>query len=225
MGVDHPAGIIKNIVPIVMAGVLGIYGLIVAVIITQAVVPPSAGFGNTYSVYNGYTHVRFLLLLFVSTAFCLVVLLHWLVLHDIFHGRFSYNRSHWSKFNFSLLQFAAGLCCGLSCLAAGGTIGILGDAGVRAFGLKAENGRKWYWDASMGGGGGGGAQQSDAAGDDGGGGAGAAAAAMAASGKNHAEGANKLYVGTLIMLIFSEALALYGLIVALILSQHSYVCS
>jgi ATP synthase proteolipid subunit len=60
MGVDHPAGIIKNIVPIVMAGVLGIYGLIVAVIITQAVVPPSAGFGNTYSMYNGYTHVRLL---------------------------------------------------------------------------------------------------------------------------------------------------------------------
>ena len=39
------------------------------------------------------------------------------------------------------------------------------------------------------------------------------------------EGANKLYVGMLIMLIFSEALALYGLIVALILSQHSYSCS
>jgi len=28
----------------------------------------------------------------------------------------------------------------------------------------------------------------------------------------------------LIMLIFSEALALYGLIVALIVSQHSYSC-
>ena len=28
----------------------------------------------------------------------------------------------------------------------------------------------------------------------------------------------------LIMLIFSEALALYGLIVALIVSQHSYAC-
>eukprot|EP00567_Pseudictyota_dubia_P010794 CAMPEP_0197452898 /NCGR_PEP_ID=MMETSP1175-20131217/33389_1 /TAXON_ID=1003142 /ORGANISM="Triceratium dubium, Strain CCMP147" /LENGTH=75 /DNA_ID=CAMNT_0042986017 /DNA_START=1 /DNA_END=228 /DNA_ORIENTATION=- len=39
-----------------------------------------------------------------------------------------------------------------------------------------------------------------------------------------AEEANKLYVGLLIMLIFSEALALYGLIVALILSQHSYEC-
>jgi V-type H+-transporting ATPase 16kDa proteolipid subunit len=122
------------------------------------------------------------------------------------------------------LQLAAGLCCGLSCLAAGGTIGILGDAGVRAFGLKAENGRKWYWDASSGGGGGSGQQQSDAD-DGGGGGAGAAAAALTASSKNHAEGANKLYVGTLIMLIFSEALALYGLIVALILSQHNYVCS
>ena len=39
------------------------------------------------------------------------------------------------------------------------------------------------------------------------------------------DGANKLYVGMLIMLIFSEALALYGLIVALILSQHSYSCA
>ena len=58
MGIDHPAGIIKNIVPIVMAGVLGIYGLIVAVIITQSVIPPVNG-GNQYSVYNGYTHVCF----------------------------------------------------------------------------------------------------------------------------------------------------------------------
>jgi V-type H+-transporting ATPase 16kDa proteolipid subunit len=60
MGVDHPAGIIKNVVPIVMAGVLGIYGLIVAVIITQAVSPPNGALQNmtSYSSYNGYTHVR-----------------------------------------------------------------------------------------------------------------------------------------------------------------------
>ena len=59
MGIDHPAGIIKTIVPIVMAGVLGIYGLIVSVIITQAVAPPSQADGtNTYSTYNAYTHVR-----------------------------------------------------------------------------------------------------------------------------------------------------------------------
>jgi len=161
MGIDHPAGIIKNIVPIVMAGVLGIYGLIVSVIITQAVVPPTqADSTNSYSVFNAYTHL------------------------------------------------AAGLCCGLSCLAAGGTIGILGDAGVRAFGIKAENGRKWFWDGS-------GGMEGD--GDDVMGGGGGA--------KNSAEGANKLYVGMLIMLIFSEALALYGLIVALILSQHNYVCN
>jgi V-type H+-transporting ATPase 16kDa proteolipid subunit len=59
MGVDHPAGIIKNVVPIVMAGVLGIYGLIVAVILTQAISPPSgATQSNSYSSFNGYTHVR-----------------------------------------------------------------------------------------------------------------------------------------------------------------------
>ena len=57
MGVDHPKGVIKNIVPIVMAGVLGIYGLIVSVIITQAISPPGGGMVNTYSIYNGYTHV------------------------------------------------------------------------------------------------------------------------------------------------------------------------
>lgn len=101
-----------------------------------------------------------------------------------------------------LYQFAAGLCCGLSCLAAGGTIGILGDVGVRAFGLKAENGRKWYWADGQG------------EGDD----------AGMAGGRGGPEAANKLYVGMLIMLIFSEALALYGLIVALILSQHNYKC-
>jgi V-type H+-transporting ATPase 16kDa proteolipid subunit len=65
MGIDHPAGIIKNIVPVVMAGVLGIYGLIVAVILAQAIVPPDAsgsgGHGQNatvYSSFNGYTHVR-----------------------------------------------------------------------------------------------------------------------------------------------------------------------
>lgn len=56
MGVDHPSGVIKNIVPIVMAGVLGIYGLIVSVIITQSITAPSPQ-GNAYSTYNGYTHV------------------------------------------------------------------------------------------------------------------------------------------------------------------------
>ena len=57
MGIDHPKGIIKNIVPIVMAGVLGIYGLIVSVIITQAISSPGGDGYNTYSTFNGYVHV------------------------------------------------------------------------------------------------------------------------------------------------------------------------
>jgi len=161
MGVDHPRGVIKNIVPIVMAGVLGIYGLIVSVIITQAISPPNPDIGNSYSAYNGYTH------------------------------------------------FAAGLCCGLSCLAAGGTIGVIGEVGVKGFGIKAERGRKWWADAAAAGG--------DGEGDD-------TAVDDAAASSGATEDANKLYVGMLIMLIFSEALALYGLIVALILSQHQYAC-
>jgi V-type H+-transporting ATPase proteolipid subunit len=109
-------------------------------------------------------------------------------------------------FVFSFIQLAAGLCCGLSCLAAGGCIGILGDVGVRGFGIRASSGRKFYMGA-------GGDTSDDIGGEDG------VGVTM-----NPTEGANKLYVGMLIMLIFSEALALYGLIVALILSQHSYLC-
>mmetsp|Transcript_64799 Transcript_64799/g.76077 ORF Transcript_64799/g.76077 Transcript_64799/m.76077 type:complete len:205 (+) Transcript_64799:117-731(+) len=153
MGVVYPKGIMKNIVPIVMAGVLGIYGLIVAVIIAQNINAPNNDGTTQYSMYNGYAHL------------------------------------------------AAGLCCGISCLVAGGTIGMIGDVAVRGFGLKSSGGKRaWYTAAEMEGDGTG---PTDAM---------------------NADGANKLYVGSLIMLIFSEALALYGLIVALILSQHSFKC-
>jgi V-type H+-transporting ATPase proteolipid subunit len=57
MGVSYSKGVMKNIVPIVMAGVLGIYGLIVAVIITQAITPPTANAYTQYSIYNGWAHV------------------------------------------------------------------------------------------------------------------------------------------------------------------------
>ncbi|EEC45449.1 predicted protein [Phaeodactylum tricornutum CCAP 1055/1] len=118
-GIRHPSSVMKNVIPIVMAGVIGIYGLIVAVIISQSIVTPSTERNNAYSTYTGLAHL------------------------------------------------CAGLCCGVSGLAAGACIGIVGDYGIRA---------------------------------------------------------NKLFVGMLIMLIFSEALALYGMIVALIVSQHSYSC-
>ena len=119
----HPKQIImKSIIPVVMAGVLGIYGLIIAVIIGNAVKPFEGGaskFSN-YSVYSGFAHL------------------------------------------------SAGLCCGMSGLAAGIAIGIVGDAGVRAN-----------------------AQQP------------------------------RTYVGMVLILIFAEALGLYGLIIGLIMTSHT----
>lgn len=158
MGINYPQGIIKNIVPIVMAGVLGIYGLIVSVIIAQSISVPNGDSTTSYSLYNGYAHL------------------------------------------------AAGLCCGVSCLAAGGTIGVIGEVGTVGYGMKASGGKR-AWDTAEG---------ANADGD---------AAVGTQTDAMNIEGGNKLYVGLLIMLIFSEALALYGLIVALILSQHSYYCA
>ena len=60
--------------------------------------------------------------------------------------------------------FAAGLCCGLSGLASGFSIGIAGDAGVRAVGQQGL-----------------------------------------------------VFVGLILIMIFSEAIRLYGFIVALVL--------
>lgn len=119
MGVLKPELIMKSVVPVVMAGILGIYGMIVAVIIYQK----STWYVNLvhrtgYTFYDGYAHL------------------------------------------------ASGLSCGFSSLAAGLAIGIVGDAGVRAN-----------------------AQQ------------------------------DKIFVGMILILIFGEALALYGLIVSLILSS------
>lgn len=109
-----------------------------------------------------------------------------------------------------LAHLCAGLCTGISGLAAGICIGVVGDYGVRAVGYRAsqitlfpsQSEKEGYSTVpdGEGGGGGGGEELSGS------------------------EDQNKLFVGMLIMLIFSEALALYGLIVALIVSQHSYSC-
>ncbi len=113
MGISKPEIIIKSVIPVIMAGILGIYGLIVAVILNQNIDP------TKYSPYAGWQHL------------------------------------------------ASGLCCGLSSLGAGIAIGIAGDAGVRAMGQQ-----------------------------------------------------EKIFVGMMLILIFSEALGLYGLIVSLILSPR-----
>merc|ERR1711924_136198 len=110
MGVMRPDLVMRSIIPVVMAGVIGIYGLIIAVIINGKLDQP-----DLYSAYSGYAHL------------------------------------------------GAGLTVGMSSLAAGLAIGIVGDAGVRAN-----------------------AQQP------------------------------RLFVGMILILIFAEALGLYGLIVGLV---------
>ena len=111
MGVLKPDLIIKSVIPVIMAGILGIYGLIVAVILQGKIS------NNAYPLKTGFQHL------------------------------------------------SAGLCCGLSSLGAGIAIGIGGDAGVRALGQQ-----------------------------------------------------DRIFVGMMLILIFAEALGLYGLIVALIMA-------
>lgn len=124
MGVFRPEIVMKNMIPVIMSGILGIYGLIVSVILFNGsiffifyIVKKPTPEGNQYSSYEAYAHL------------------------------------------------GSGLSCGLSCLAAGLSLGICGDAGCRAIGQ----------------------QQS-------------------------------LFISVLLMLIFGEALALYGVIVAIILA-------
>merc|ERR1712182_35183 len=56
MGVMRPELIMKSIIPVVMAGVLGIYGLIIAVIIGNGVTGVADG-ESTYSAFQGFSHL------------------------------------------------------------------------------------------------------------------------------------------------------------------------
>jgi ATP synthase proteolipid subunit len=56
-GIRHPGSIMKNVIPIVMAGVIGIYGLIVGVILGQAIIAPTNQRHNVYSIYTGLAHL------------------------------------------------------------------------------------------------------------------------------------------------------------------------
>ena len=58
LGVRSPHLLIKNIIPVVMAGVLGIYGLIVSVILGGKFSAPEAGTGAaTYSQFSAFSHL------------------------------------------------------------------------------------------------------------------------------------------------------------------------
>ena len=69
MGVFKPRAVMKNIIPVIMAGILGIYGLIVAVIVgskaqtlgpicAENTTPDTPGIcQNMYSAYSAYAHL------------------------------------------------------------------------------------------------------------------------------------------------------------------------
>jgi V-type H+-transporting ATPase proteolipid subunit len=115
-----------------------------------------------------------------------------------------------------LAHLCAGLCTGISGLAAGICIGVVGDYGIRAVGYRASQITLFPSSVEKEGY----ATVPDSEGEGGGGVEGMGGGELSGS-----EDQNKLFVGMLIMLIFSEALALYGMIVALIVSQHSYSCA
>lgn len=50
MGVMRPDAIIKSVIPVIMAGILGIYGLIVAVVLNQKMT-------GDYTSYLGFRHM------------------------------------------------------------------------------------------------------------------------------------------------------------------------
>ena len=89
-------------------------------------------------------------------------------------------------------QLCAGLCCGLSGLAAGGCIGIVGEYGVRCVGYRASN--ITLFPSKPESSGYSNVPDQDHVGD--------------SEDLSGSDDQNKLFVGMLIMLIFSEALAL-----------------
>merc|ERR1712037_298649 len=52
MAVMRPEAIMKSIIPVVMAGIIAIYGVVVAVLIAGQLAP--AGVGSDYTLYKGY---------------------------------------------------------------------------------------------------------------------------------------------------------------------------
>ncbi len=150
--------------------VIGIYGLIIAVILAESIPKPMDTRENVYSIYTGMAHVSF------NRTF--------LLKHEINFSYFSSNST------VSCEKLCAGLCCGLSGLAAGGCIGIVGDFGVRSVGYRASNISLFPSTSEKSGY----ATIPDESGDSG--------------DVSGSDDQNKLFVGMLIMLIFSEALAL-----------------
>lgn len=80
VGLFKPEMIMKCLIPVVMSGILSVYGLVVSVIIASGLLS-----SHNYTLFNGIMHLT------------------------------------------------SGMCAGLTCLASGISIGIVGDEGMRNF--------------------------------------------------------------------------------------------
>ncbi|MCJ1287318.1 v-type proton ATPase 16 kDa proteolipid subunit 2 [Xylographa opegraphella] len=87
VGTFRPDLIMKSLIPVVMAGIIAVYSLVIAVLLSGDINPPP---GKRYSLFNGFMHL------------------------------------------------AAGLSVGLTGLAAGYAIGVVGDMGVRSYMLQSR---------------------------------------------------------------------------------------
>lgn len=103
MSVMRPELIMRSVIPVVMAGIIGIYGLVVAAVITNTID------SSSYKLFK-YVVLR------RHHCSCLVR-------YDIIMTI--------SNFFRSFTHLGAGLSVGISGLAAGYAIGVVGDAGVR----------------------------------------------------------------------------------------------
>ncbi|CAF9919745.1 MAG: v-type proton ATPase 16 kDa proteolipid subunit 2 [Heterodermia speciosa] len=136
VGTFRPDLIMKSLIPVVMAGIIAVYSLVISVLIVGDVKPPP----NTYSLFE------YVLSLFRPFA----------------------AMENAKDDSSGFMHLGAGMSVGLTGLAAGYAIGIVGDAGVRSYMLQS-----------------------------------------------------RIFVGMVLILIFSEVLGLYGLIVALIMNTRT----
>lgn len=56
-GIKSPELVWRNLIPIVMAGVNGIYGLITSIVVLGSIAAPAVGGVNRYSLYTGAAHL------------------------------------------------------------------------------------------------------------------------------------------------------------------------
>ena len=179
-GIRHPSSVMKNVIPIVMAGgKRRLFNLV-----TQHV-------SKQFEILYPFE----LILMLSQKLFTMIVIGIYGLIVGVIIGQSITRPSNDRENSYStysgLAHLCAGLCCGISGLAAGLCIGIVGDYGVRAAGYRAsqitlfpsEVEKEGYSTIP---------DNEENAGEE----------------ISGSDDQNKLFVGMLIMLIFSEALAL-----------------